>query len=105
MTPHGDPVIETLYLQYKEESSKHPEFEVARFKSAMAGYATFYAKEELRRQMDLLSMLRDVMCDFGICLPTLGAELDTALGDTVYGDWIKEYGGLLSSSGRGSVAR
>jgi len=105
VTPHSPEIIETLYLQYKEEAAKQPEFEKARFKSAMAGYATFYTKEETRKQLELLSMLRDVMCDFGVCLPTLGAELDTALGDNAYAEWIKEYGGLLSSSGRGSVAR
>ena len=105
MTPPSPEIIETLYRQYKEEIAKHPKLEGVRFKGAMEGYAIFYAEEENRKQRELLSMLRDVLCDFGICLPTLGAELDAVLGDSLYGEWIKEYGGLLSSSGRGSVVR
>jgi hypothetical protein len=91
VSPHDMPVLKKLSHQMLSSlAGLYYDEKLVRISNTMAGYATVFARNETRKQIEMLSLLRGVMMDHDVTLPTIGKELDALLGDTMYQDWLKE---------------
>jgi hypothetical protein len=101
MTPHDDRTLDQLWVQFKHETDNDHTDPKFRFQSKVMGYANTYTANEMRKQRELISMLRDVLIDYAIFLPTLGRSIDEFMGDCLYQDWMRDNAGLITGKVKG----